>query len=200
MCVAIVAKQGVIVPAIKLWAGWKINPDGAGFAYVDDRTRKVEVKKGFMTYSDFYKAYKQYSERYSATSPMLIHMRIRSAGSKNAENTHPFKIHNGAMIHNGTLFFPTFNSKQDHTDQHSDTRIFANRLYNILSKEDVRDAGPDILKAVGTYNKLAFLYDDKEFVILNETGGKWEDDTWFSNHSCDVSKQLQQTYKDTFKE
>ena len=106
MCVAILCKTGKILDNERLYRGWTNNSDGGGIAYLDDN-KKVCIESGFLQYGEFQKAYARLADRYSKNGPMLIHMRIRSTGSKGKDNCHPFKIKNGAMIHNGTLFFPT---------------------------------------------------------------------------------------------
>lgn len=180
MCVAIVANQGAVVPNDRLWQGWSRNRDGGGFAYVKDG--EVVIEKGFMEYNKFQKAYEKAAEKYAAESPFLVHMRITTSGGTSKVNTHPFKIKGGAMIHNGVMFTPTGEENRGK----SDTRIFAERFHNILQLEDVLAAGEDIIDAVGSYNKLAFLYDDRRYAILNEQAGYWLNDVWYSNRSCDV--------------
>ena len=191
MCVAIVCKPGAIVPNDRLYAGWVANKDGAGFAYVKDG--RVVIEKGFMTYNPFQKAYQSAAEKYSATSPFLVHMRIRTSGRTDKKNTHPFKIRGGAVIHNGIMFYPSSSGNNKDQSHSSDTKIFASKLHNILLKEDVKAAEDEILFAVGRTNKLCFLYDDGDYVILNEKAGNWKDDIWYSNYSCDVRTQYTRT-------
>lgn len=179
MCVAVVCKPGAIVTPDRLWSGWLSNQDGGGFAYVKDD--EVVIEKGFLKYNDFERAYTKAAEEYAAESPFLVHMRIKTSGSKKAENCHPFPIKNGALIHNGVLFYPTGAAVRE---DKSDTRIFAERSYNILHLEDVLRAERDILNTFGVHNKLAFLYNDKRYLILNERSGYWHEDIWYSNSSC----------------
>lgn len=181
MCVAILSKPGASVPNDMLWKGWTVNKDGAGFAYVHDG--KVIIKKGFMSYNDFQTAYRAAVEQFGEDSPMLVHMRIKTVGSVTAKNCHPFKIKNGAMIHNGTLFYPT--GEAGKVDK-SDSRLFAEKMYNILQLEDVVRTEKEFLYAFGRTNKMAFLYDNKDYAILNEESGMWIDDVWYSNGSCKI--------------
>lgn len=182
MCVAILAKPGKQVPRLNLFAGWGINSDGGGFAFV--RGGKVQIERGFMKYNAFQAALEE-AQAKNPDSPFLIHMRIRSAGSLNENNTHPFPIEGGALIHNGTLFQPTGNDIGTADDRKSDTRVFAERLFNILKYQDVVDAKDDIERAI-RYNKIALLYDDAKYLILNEAEGEWIDDIWYSNGSCKI--------------
>jgi predicted glutamine amidotransferase len=183
MCVAILQKSGELSGA-QLYAGWRVNRDGGGFAYLDD-DKKVQISTGFMQYNDFEKAYRKVVKRYGTNGPMLVHMRIRSAGGMGPKNCHPFRIKGGAMIHNGTMFQPS----EDGKDAKSDTRIFAESLYNILDIDSVKKAERGILRSVGYHNKLCFLYDGGDYYIVNEERGYWSKDNtvWFSNSSCNVS-------------
>lgn len=182
MCVAILAPKGKVITPKQLWAGWCGNSDGGGMAYIDD-DGKVQISKGFMEYNPFQKEYERVVTKYGKNGPMLVHMRIRSAGDKSKDNTHPFAIKGGALIHNGTMFSPKYdeNSKVDK----SDTRIFAETLFNILTPEDVKDAMKDLADAVG-WNKIALLWDGGEYAIINERSGRWINDVWYSNSSCDT--------------
>lgn len=186
MCIAIVTKPGRTVDMQALYRGWTSNRDGGGFAYVDPDTNKVVISKGFMTYNEFQKAYAAAAEKYAEHSPFIIHMRIGTSGGKTDKNTHPFPIKGGALIHNGILFTPTGDDAGPVTDRKSDTRVFAEKLFNILNYTDALEAKEDLEVAIGG-NKIALLYDTKEFVILNERLGDWVEDIWYSNSACGIT-------------
>ena len=187
MCVAVLTTRGKVLTNDQLWKGWTINGDGAGFAYVKDDA--VVIEKGFMNYNSFQSAYALAAEQFAEDSPFLIHMRIRTSGNTNANNCHPFPIKGGALIHNGIMFTPSGErAGKDPTDRKSDTRVFAESLYNILVLEDVKRAQEGIRKAIGYGNKIAMLYDSKEYVIIGESAGMWVDGIWYSNSSCGLPK------------
>lgn len=186
MCVAILQKPGAIIPAQGLGAGFATNRDGAGFAYVDPEQKKVVIQKGFMTYGELHDAYYEAVEKYGQDSPFLVHMRIKTSGLVSQANTHPFPVAGGAMIHNGSFFYPSKKYIGEANDEKSDTRVFAEQLGKILTYADVKASQMRILEAVGAYNKLVFLYDDGQYLILNERAGNWKDDVWYSNLSCQV--------------
>lgn len=190
MCIAIVIKAGATLSDAQLWKGWTANEDGGGFAYV--KNDKVEIEKGFMKYNDFQKAFRKASEEFGADSPFLVHMRIGTSGGVTPVNTHPFEIKpqhgpHGAMIHNGILFTPSGAWAGNGADKKSDTRVVASALNNILVLEDIKNAKALLGNAIGAGNKLAFLYDNKEFVIINEHQGYWKDEVWYSNAGCNLS-------------
>lgn len=182
MCIAIVTKPGFSVGDKELYRGWSGNKDGGGFAFVHDG--KVQIKKGYMTYNEFQKAYRAAVEQYGRDSHFLVHMRIGTSGGVTPNNTHPFAIKGGAMIHNGVLFYPTGKRAGPPGDRKSDTRVFAESLYNILQLEDIKKAEQNLRRAVGGNNKLCFLYDDNSYFILGEDLGFWREGVWYSNYSC----------------
>lgn len=192
MCVAILTTAGTKLTKDIIDSGWTSNPDGGGFAYVDDNST-LQIKKGFLEPEDFLKEYMGAADKYSDTSPFLVHMRIGTSGGNTENNTHPFKIPSvgdspeGAMIHNGVLFTPTGSWRGKGEDMYSDTRVVAEALKDILGLEDVLRSKEGIGKAIGKSNKFAFLYANKEYVIVNEESGFWKDGVWFSNNSCGVS-------------
>ena len=182
MCVAILSKPNSIIPEPRLAQGWKANSDGGGFAYVNE-DNKVVIEKGFMEYEPFRDSYMKAAGRYAETSPMLVHLRIRTSGNTSPANCHPFHIKDGAMIHNGIMFTPTGDRAGSAHDRKSDTRVFAEALYNILKLEHVKNAAKELRSAIGYGNKLAFLYNNKEYFILGESDGYWLNDIWYSNIS-----------------
>lgn len=185
MCVAILAPKGKVITPRQLFNGWTSNPHGAGLAYLDN-DGKVQISKGFLNFDAFEADYIRKVEAFGTNGPMLVHMRIRSAGDMGRDNTHPFRIKNGAMIHNGTLFSPKRDPKSKY--QKSDTALFAETLHNILTPEDVREAKSDLESAIYG-SKLAFLWDGGETVIINERYGYWHDGIWYSNRTCGITEE-----------
>ncbi len=190
MCIIILAPTGVVVPNDKLYRAWTNNQDGAGFGYVDNNDNVV-VSKRHSTYGAFHKEYVEAVQKFGATSPFLIHFRIRSQGDKGMENTHPFMFRPeegpaGMLAHNGTMFTPTgaWTGKDD--DKYSDTRVFAERLGPKLAYDYVQAGRALLAGAIGS-SRMVFLYANREYVILNEERpGLWEDGIWYSNGGCVV--------------
>lgn len=186
MCIAIVQTKGTYLTRDEISRGWKTNPDGGGFCYVRDG--KTVIEKGFMKEDDFVRAYNNAMDKHSDESPFLVHFRITTSGGTSPNNCHPFPVKGGALIHNGIMFTPPASRAGPAHDPRSDTRVFAEDLYNILNNEHVKTARDGILKAIGHGNKIAFLYDNREVVIVGEERGYWEKGIWYSNLSCAVSR------------
>ena len=175
MCLAIVKPAKVSIPEQLLKEGWLHNPDGAGFCYV--AKKKVVAVKGLMTYKEFLDAYTKAVAKYPA-SPFLVHFRIRSQGDKSPENTHPFPIKGGMLIHNGTID----GTKSKWGEGPSDTFYFAETFGDKMEYAFIKEHKKDWEDALN-YNKVAILYDDAQYLILNEKQGEWLNDVWYSNMS-----------------
>ncbi len=175
MCIAILKLPNGTVTSEQLARGFSRNRDGGGFAYVKDG--KVIVNKGHMQLKDFIAAYEAALES-APDSKFLIHFRIATAGKITADNTHPFKLRGGALIHNGSFFWNGYEAEK------SDTRIVAEKLdETLLTKSDWFLSKSNLEQAV-SYNKVVVLFDDGDHLILNEKGGDWIDNVWYSNSSC----------------
>lgn len=117
MCIAIYSPKGNDVPCEEyLRNSFLYNPDGAGFAYNTNKNN-VKIEKGFMTFNDFYKAFKKADSKYNFKNRgVLIHFRITTHGGTNEECCHPFPLVSDvrimkktrvscdyAVIHNGII-------------------------------------------------------------------------------------------------
>lgn len=175
MCLAIVQPAGKDIPIGNLQAGWIANNDGAGYAFVRDG--KVHIRKGFMKLKEFLPSYTA-DRKDCPESVFLVHFRITSMGDRSEANTHPFPIDGGALIHNGTLT----GTGATYGSGPSDTKLFAERFSKHLSWNFVTAHRPKWDDACRN-SKIALLYDDNSYQIINEQDGKWDDGVWYSNNS-----------------
>jgi len=175
VCVAILCKAGAIIPETSLRACFTANPDGAGFAYVHPDTNKIVVKKGYFDFDKFKKDYYPAAAKYGQQSPFVVHMRIATSGRVDKSNCHPFKVRGGVMAHNGVMG-AGFKEK-------SDTRVFVELYQNALRRDWVEANKDKIGSAVGSWNKLVFLFEDRSFVIINEKAWHWKNGIAYSNTS-----------------
>jgi predicted glutamine amidotransferase len=174
MCVVIVKPAGRSIPEHYINNAWQSNSDGGGFAYVKDG--KVVIEKGLMTLKEF-KAALETALLKNKKSVFLIHLRTRTQGAKSEENTQPFQIKGAAFAHNGG-FNGTGVGYSATGD--SDSKKFADRYGDVMDYACVHDHKKGWEEAVG-YNKIALLYDDGRYQIINEKDGSWENDIWYSN-------------------
>lgn len=176
MCLAILKPAGKAIPDEHLRNGWLCNPDGGGYGYVNDEGEMV-VRKGFRKLKEFIESYKKDAEKFKE-SPFLVHFRIRTMGANSDDNTHPFLMEHGMLIHNGTINGTGAVSGVGK----SDTALFAETFSKDFTFDFLHCKKSDIEKALN-YNKVAVLFKDKRWIILNDDIGRWDNDVWYSNGS-----------------
>ena len=176
MCLAIFKQANVLIPDEALRSGWVSNPDGAGYAFASKG--KIITSKGFTTLREFMEEYEKAAQKYKKC-PGVVHFRIRSMGDKSKENTHPFPIMDGVMIHNGTLD----GTGAIYGTGPSDTSKFADRFGKDLTFDFCEAVKDDWSRELGLSNKLVFLYKDGRHVIINEKAGYWREGVWYSNRT-----------------
>jgi len=184
MCIACLSPEGVIIPVEYLEESFRSNPDGAGFAYAENE--QLHIEKGFMSFDEFYSAYKPHEEKAAA-----VHFRITTHGNTDAENTHPFSVgKNLCMIHNGII------NAVDRPDKtKSDTYWFNQKILVPVYKRDSRfifkEHFKDLITEYIGYSKLVFLNNKGHYTIVNENKGHWDEGVWYSNTSYKPRKVQQ---------
>lgn len=139
------------------------NSDGAGYMFAINN--KVIIKKGFMTFNEFYKSViKDYTDNNLKDNNLVMHFRIGTSGESKLGCTHPFPISDEyesleklevctsvGVCHNGVI--SNMNSRYN---KYSDTEIY---IKNVLAP---------IMKL----NKTAYLRKDIQNMILLTTNSK----------------------------
>ena len=185
MCIAILKPKGRQLKKKVLKTCFENNPDGSGFMFSD--SGRLNIYKGFMNFSDFYKAYRLIDTTHKET---LIHFRIKTHGAVSKENCHPFLVSNRlGFIHNGIIDIETKGSE-------SDTMAFNRDYLKKINRLDlcIDDGGIQLLleDRIGG-SKLVFLDNKGQSTIVNEDRGIWKNDIWFSNDSfksCNVYERF----------
>lgn len=182
MCIAILKPKDKVLSEDTLRICNEANPDGCGFAYIDNN--QVIIKK-FLDFERFLEEYK----KVEGMSNMLIHFRITTHGGTNIDNTHPFILNSRmALIHNGII-----SGYGDKGEGKSDTRDFIDKVIGNITHKMWKN--PSFRELVGNaigYSKLAILDISGEYYIINEDRGSWDDGIWYSNTSY---KPKTYTYK-----
>ena len=196
MCIAIAQPKGTRALTIdELEKGWGTNPDGGGYAYIDEDNRIQAVYS--MDKDAFILQYLESYATYGTSSPFMVHMRIATHGSVSLNNCHPFTIElkgDGDMMfmHNGII--------DNVTKDIEDTDITDTEGLAVFVLSDMQDGwldNPhmvDFIENFIDYSKLVFLTTspelDKNLYILNDSLGVWsEDGIWYSNYSCFAYKK-----------
>jgi len=194
MCVIALSPIGNKLDKSTLTDMWNTNSDGAGISFIDE-TKTIRTYKT-LDKDDFVKIALSVFDKYSVSSPILVHCRIATHGSVCLANTHPFNVDNHTvMAHNGIIDCV----ETPDTSDISDTRMFINTWLRYMRPTWLDDQY--MLEYVGDiigWSKLAFLTTNpnlrKQWYIVNEKEGSWLDGTWFSNtNHCGISYKYTNT-------
>lgn len=179
MCIFIASGVNVKTPDKKtLKRCFETNPDGAGYAYTHEGY--IHVRRGLMTFNDFYKAFiKSMKSRDISRDCVVIHFRIKTNGTISPENTHPFLITNSEADIAGSLSYKTKSPVLFHNgmisstrcnEQRSDTYCFVRDELSHLIYHDAkcyRDASIMELLKNRTSSRLCILDTDGFYTTDN---------------------------------
>lgn len=163
---------------------FKVNDDGAGMAYI--KNGNVITDKPYFKWKHFKKAYEAATE--NLKGPLLVHFRLSTSGEKNRENSHPFTIKRNELVmaHNGIFSELSYNNSKI-----SDTVRFVNMLKQLDWKYPYNANQQKLLEiACAGYNKLVFLDNNGDYVIINESAGVWKGNCWYSNTHSFAQKRV----------
>ena len=91
MCVVVYKPKGKKMPKEQtLLDCFLANPDGAGYMFQKDK--KVKIKKGFMTFEEFYKSLMDDYSVVGKNTDFVLHFRISTQGGVNKPLCHPYPI------------------------------------------------------------------------------------------------------------
>ena len=140
------------------------NPDGSGYMFVHDNV--VEIKKGYMTFDEFYKDLINDYNKYNLKNQNLVmHFRIGTSGQSKLGCTHPFAITNDytklnethlkeniGVCHNGII-----SNYNDRNGKYSDTQIYIAKVLTPLIKLNIN----------------SYKFKDIQTIIKDTTNSKW---------------------------
>lgn len=95
MCIAVYKKIGQPVQKKKMYKRcFTKNPDGAGYAWWNEKKNVWVVRKGLMSFKSFWKAFNKDNNRLNfKDKQLLVHFRVGTSGNrKGPDCTHPFPI------------------------------------------------------------------------------------------------------------
>jgi hypothetical protein len=193
MCVIIHQEKGQHLEkedAAKLWAH---NPDGGGFAFVDD-DNEIRVKK-YMKWTEFWRNFET-SRSLFPNRDFLIHMRIATHGSVHLGNVHPFVVdEHTVMAHNGIIHGVT--PFLDKDSDESDTAYFVENVLPRMPDRWLDDVFlADMVDEYVGWSRLMFLTTDPELEYTVYRFGDWEkhNGIYMSNTNGLVAKKTKTTY------
>jgi hypothetical protein len=177
MCLIISKPAAVNFSKFWLHNFWEKNQDGAGIMWHNGEC--VEVEKitlpSAAEWVEFYEAFARGRD-------CVIHLRWRTHGAINEENTHPYYVGRGYwLMHNGILA-----SGNEADTSKSDTWHFIHNILKPALRKDRkcferRAFRLSLGKAIGANNKFAIMGNSGKPHIINwRTGVEWRG-AWFSN-------------------
>ena len=117
MCVIVHQPKGTQIDKETCRKLWQANPDGGGFAFIDD-SRELVVTKS-MEFKTYWSLFEQ-ARSANLDRDFLLHMRVATHGSVKIENVHPFVVdEHTLMAHNGIM-----HGVPDYKDDRTDTEVF----------------------------------------------------------------------------
>jgi glutamine phosphoribosylpyrophosphate amidotransferase len=180
MCVAIAIPPGKEFSYNTAKNCFDRNRDGAGFAFNNLETGKVEIHKGYFTLKDFWKSFIQYRMRYHQSS-FMAHFRISTHGKVDEPNCHPFHVYEDetlAFCHNGII------SAMPKDEEKNDSRVFMEIVLQQLPRGFQDNFAMQVLLHMAvTSSKLLFLDNTGRFSFVNKKDGETSKGVWYSNTS-----------------
>lgn len=180
MCIAVAIPPGKEFSYNTAKACFDHNRDGAGFAFNNTDTDKVEIHKGHFTLKEFWKEFIKCRMRYHQAS-FMAHFRISTHGKIDLPNCHPFHVyedHTLAFCHNGII------SSMPKDEEKNDTRMFMELILQRLPRGFQEEfAILALLHLSVSTSKLLFLDNYGRFTFVNKKAGDVSKGVWYSNTS-----------------
>lgn len=193
MCIIAYKPVGEKFPSSKKFhAMFENNPDGCGFMYADGDA--VVIRKGFMEYSDFKRAYNSIKDRRDLA--VVFHFRIATHGGINKAMCQPFPLSAKTkklkaletraavgVAHNGII------SMTDDARDISDTALFIKKYMPRITRDGtVFDAAAlDIIETC-IDSRMVILEKSGDAHVLGK-GWKLVNGVWYSNTSYETRRK-----------
>ena len=181
MCVIIHQPVGAHLKKEDARILWDTNPDGGGFAYIDNSGQIVGFKS--MDFEPFWRKFET-TRSQNPQRDYLLHFRIATHGEVCLDNVHPFWVgedKDTVMAHNGII-----HGVPDYKDDRSDTRVFIDEVLPELPPDWLdKPYLVDMVEDWIGWSKLMFLTTSEALsenvYILNKDRGVEYHGLWLSN-------------------
>lgn len=169
MCWLVIKDKNKNIPNEYIRKAQEHNKHGYGLAYYSEEKQMVVTLKT-LDFENFLFELSLLDDK-----EVIVHLRNATVGEVTISNTHPFKVHNGYMFHNGTIEsfkYKTFTSDSDYL-----ATILSSCSYN-----EINDIRPLVQNIVDDgINRLVFIENTGKITIFNEGLGITENSIWYSN-------------------
>lgn len=203
MCIAVYKPMGVNFPSKRtIRACFNNNPDGAGFMVATGET--VEISKGYMGFTEFWKELRASRERYGEDKAYVLHFRISTQGGVRQDCCHPFPLSSEmsdlrklrtssdiGVAHNGII---SLTSSYGKGVDYSDTMSFITEYLSLIIKDRDYYKSKETLKLIEKLcgSRLAIL-DKTGHCELVGDGWRADNNVWYSNDSYHERKTVVKT-------
>jgi predicted glutamine amidotransferase len=191
MCVIINRQPNVTIEYEKIQSACKVNPDGFGFAFVEDKS--IIIIKEFDPKGNDPEKVARLLEDYKDYA-VSLHLRFSTVGEKNADNCHPYvtcmKDHDGVdvvFMHNGTLSDFKYKDSRMSDSYHFNEEVVRPLFQRIAAFDTPESALNDPLfktiltKYAGASSVFNILDSEGNILVINEDKGVKKDGWWASN-------------------
>jgi len=177
MCLIVYDKHesGKPMPFEIVQKGMEQNPNLSGYAFSSADNRLV-VRRPFKDAKKLYARYKKDVEE-NPNRPFILHFRQATHGKVDTVNTQPLKISKDLiMAHNGILDMGCLP-----TEEISDSVTFARALAanGFTDLDTLKDKKFLLIRS----SRLIFMDAEGKVLFVNEQGGSWDDERWFSTRN-----------------
>lgn len=216
MCIIVSKIKGVALPSEQTLKNcFESNKDGAG--YMIARNGIVEIKKGFMTFKDFYKSLK--NEGNLTDYSVVMHFRITTQGGVKPYLCHPYPLSRNlkdlkelsfksqiGIAHNGIISLTSeshsyyYGSYKNYKEpDYNDTMKFITDYLSLIIKDKTFCENKDTLKLIERLcgSKLAILDNDGNITYIGDFIKS--EGIMYSNSSYAGSKKTKSTTKKSAK-
>ena len=206
MCIIVYKPATTAMPTKKtLKTCFTNNDDGAGYMFAAND--KVYIRKGFMTFKDFWKDVGNVRKKYGEDIPYVFHFRISTQAGVNPYICHPYPVSEDmsdlkalrsvcslGVAHNGIIDITTTYDKKI---EYNDTMKFITDYLSIIIDNDLEwykkeNAKKLISNIIGTHNKLAIMGSDGHVELI----GDFVEDSglYFSNYTYYATRYTYNPY------
>lgn len=203
MCVIAYVERGRAIDHDEFKNCFDYNSDGAGIMYQCPEKGLVHIRKGFMTFEEFWKVASSIPENVER----VFHFRIATSGSVSQGITHPFPVCSDykrmktldiyskkAMVHNGVLtdFAPKEGLKADYSDTMRFNKEIVYPLGNAIFNEVVQNMISDL------YGCRYVVMDSDNVAIIGDWVQSKETGILYSNSSYKPYKYTTTKYPSVY--
>lgn len=156
---------------------FKNNPDGAGFMF--SANGKVHIRKGFMSFNDFWAALNATRSKYGDSIPYVMHFRISTQAGVNQQCCHPYPLSwdmdklkllsttaSIGIAHNGIISLTSNHA----VTEYNDTMKFITDYATLLIRKIDWWKNPNIATALKVLcgSKLAIMGSDNHVELIGD--------------------------------